>query len=310
VYHWPIKLLESGEKIGDPEGMELRRAVVKRRFREFLNFQLRMESNAKLRNLLKGVKGPSKWVNSPFGKNEESTVTARRQLLESFLQELCSKPGIFDSAEVLEFLGYGCEVAVEYVKKPGAFVGGVNRLDKMLARTVSGMFQTLRTALPNFDHQDSSGSCPSDKSSSVSSSFVPDHHHSSSATIDGEHCAPKGILQNFQNRILTNNNNSNNVIPEVPFHSNYNFECSAREGVDRVESHVEHFIDRETEDSSENDRKHRESFSCKVKRRNVTAAGRLVVDLPVLATPPTDLDLYGRLGTCKFYLLADRSNRS
>lgn len=136
VYHWPIKVLESGEKVGDPNGMELRRAVVKRRFREFLNFQLRLEANPKLRPALRGVKGPSKWVNSPFGKNEESTVTARRHLLETFLQELCSKPGVCESAEVLEFLGYGCEVAVEYVKRPSV-IGVNNRFDKVCARKIS-----------------------------------------------------------------------------------------------------------------------------------------------------------------------------
>ena len=51
--------------------------------------------------------------------------------MEAWLQELCGKPGVCDSAEVLEFLGYGCEVAVEYVKKPAPVVVGANRLDKV-----------------------------------------------------------------------------------------------------------------------------------------------------------------------------------
>ncbi|CAG0918917.1 unnamed protein product [Notodromas monacha] len=244
VYHWPIKVLESGEKIGDPEGMELRRAVVKRRFREFLNFQLRLESNPRLKHALRGLKGPSKWVNSPFGKNEESTVTARRQLLENFLQELCTKPGVCNSSEVLEFLGYGCEIAVEYVKRPS--VVPANRLDKVLARTVSGMFQSIRTALPNFDSQDS----PIGSSSSGSTFMLgqenkflesipsPISNGAPYSYSEFMECAESSGDAKMTAPLFA----ANNGVDQQGFVSSYNFDCMAREGVDRVESHLDYYL--------------------------------------------------------------------
>ncbi|RXG56786.1 Sorting nexin-19 [Armadillidium vulgare] len=135
--------------------MVLQTNIVKRRFREFLSLQSALEEDPLLRASMKGVKGPNKWLNLPFSKLDSATISSRRQFLEKYLQALIQRSPINTSAQLKDFLAYGSDSSISFVKKPLEI--NIPRLDKLLARTVSGVsgvFHSIKTALPNFDSAD------------------------------------------------------------------------------------------------------------------------------------------------------------
>lgn len=92
----------------DETQLVLQTTIVKRRFQEFINLQTRLEENPNLRQHLKGIKGPAKWLNLPFGtKTDEATTASRKIVLEKFLQLLCDRVEIASSPALHEFLAYG-----------------------------------------------------------------------------------------------------------------------------------------------------------------------------------------------------------
>ncbi|KAK3891329.1 hypothetical protein Pcinc_004773 [Petrolisthes cinctipes] len=135
--------------------MVLQTNCVKRRFREFLRLHSSLEEDPKLRTAMKGVKGPNKWLNLPFSKLDSTTIATRKQFLEKYLQSVIQRPEVNISTPVKEFLAYGLDSSVSFVKKPLELQ--VPRLDKLLAKTVSGVFHSLKTALPSFELSDSQG---------------------------------------------------------------------------------------------------------------------------------------------------------
>ncbi|XP_068228338.1 uncharacterized protein [Palaemon carinicauda] len=132
--------------------MVLQTNCVKRRFREFLNLHSALEEESKLRSAMKGVKGPNKWLNLPFSKLDSTTIATRKQFLEKYLQSVIQRPELNISTPVKEFLAYGLDSSVSFVKKPLEL--HVPRLDKLLAKTVSGVFHSIKTALPSFESSD------------------------------------------------------------------------------------------------------------------------------------------------------------
>ncbi|KAF8784504.1 Sorting nexin-19 like protein [Argiope bruennichi] len=120
---------------------------IKRRFREFVALQSKLEDNPSLKVHLKGIKGPSKWLVLPFSNLDKRNIAERRIFLENYLRELCSSPAISQSSELQEFLAYGGGDRMTFVRK--ATDASVPRLDKMLVRGVKGAFDIFRTALPN-----------------------------------------------------------------------------------------------------------------------------------------------------------------
>ncbi|XP_035209756.1 uncharacterized protein LOC118184218 isoform X2 [Stegodyphus dumicola] len=120
---------------------------IKRRFREFLALQSRLEDNPSLKSYLKGIKGPSKWLALPFSNLDKKNITERKSFLESYLKELCSQGPIAQSSELQEFLAYGGDARIAFAKKATDI--GVPRIDKMLVRGVKGAIDMFRTALPN-----------------------------------------------------------------------------------------------------------------------------------------------------------------
>ena len=92
---------------------------MKRRFKEFLNLQMRFEDNPKLSKVVKAVKGPNKWLSLPFTKQNEQSVELRRVFFEKWLENLCCHTEIVLSKEFKEFLAYGDDGSVAYVRKPG-----------------------------------------------------------------------------------------------------------------------------------------------------------------------------------------------
>nr|XP_027210457.1 uncharacterized protein LOC113803843 [Penaeus vannamei] len=143
------------EPLAVPEPrMVLQTNCVKRRFREFLTLHAALEEDSRLRTAMKGVKGPNKWLNLPFSKLDSTTIATRKQFLEKYLQSVIQRPEVNISTPVKEFLAYGSDSSVSFVKKPLEL--HVPRLDKLLAKTVSGVFHSLKTALPSFESSDTS----------------------------------------------------------------------------------------------------------------------------------------------------------
>nr|XP_019569533.1 PREDICTED: sorting nexin-19 [Rhinolophus sinicus] len=121
--------------------------TVNRRYREFLNLQTRLEEKSDLRKFIKNVKGPKKlFPDLPFGNMDSDRVEARKNLLESFLKQLCAIPEIANSEEVQEFLALNTDARIAFVKKP--FM--VSRIDKMV---VNAIVDTLKTAFPRSEPQ-------------------------------------------------------------------------------------------------------------------------------------------------------------
>ncbi len=60
--------------------------VVKRRFKEFVALQKKLEENNLYRSFLKNVKGPSKFINLSIGNMEEIVIEKRRKKLDHFLK--------------------------------------------------------------------------------------------------------------------------------------------------------------------------------------------------------------------------------
>ncbi|XP_067122831.1 sorting nexin-19-like isoform X1 [Centruroides vittatus] len=127
--------------------------TVKRRFREFLALQGRLEENSKLKKYMKKIKGPNKWLGSLLFPMDKKTVEERRQFLEKYLQELCSCKAIAASSELQEFLAYGGDASIAYVRRIAENIG-VPRIDKMLYKGVMGAIDLIKTALPATGPQD------------------------------------------------------------------------------------------------------------------------------------------------------------
>ncbi|GFS72010.1 sorting nexin-19 [Nephila pilipes] len=120
---------------------------IKRRFREFVALQSKLEDNPSLKAHLKGIKGPSKWLVLPFSNLDKKYIAERKIFLENYLKELCNSPAISQSSELQEFLAYGGGERMSFVRK--ATDASVPRIDKMLVRGVRGAIDIFRTALPN-----------------------------------------------------------------------------------------------------------------------------------------------------------------
>jgi hypothetical protein len=95
----------------------VKRREVKRKFKEFLNLQLRLEDHPNLRGVIKGIKGPNKWLNLPFAKHSEQNLEIRRVFFEKWLDSLCSHPVVAMSKELKDFLAYCDDGSVPYPAK-------------------------------------------------------------------------------------------------------------------------------------------------------------------------------------------------
>ncbi|RWS22929.1 sorting nexin-19-like protein, partial [Leptotrombidium deliense] len=134
-----------------------RRITVKRRFREFTTLQSRLESNQNFKDLLKGVKEPSKLkretqnlLDIAFGKFklDRKMVEYRRKSLEQYMIFLCSRETIAHSTELQQFLGYGSDSRYAYVKSSQSILLPL-RLDKVLTKSVKGAIKFIKVAMPD-----------------------------------------------------------------------------------------------------------------------------------------------------------------
>ena len=60
--------------------------VVKRRYKEFVDLQSKLEENAELKSFLKSINGPSKFLNIPIYNMDEDIVERRRKKLNDYLK--------------------------------------------------------------------------------------------------------------------------------------------------------------------------------------------------------------------------------
>ncbi|XP_076457272.1 uncharacterized protein LOC143291305 [Babylonia areolata] len=124
----------------------MKTGTAKRRYREFVNLMSRLEDNPAYKRLLKDVKGPKRWLTLPFKNMDKESVASRQKALELFLKSLIEVEAVCNGPEMREFLAYEGDSHIAFVKKPSEI--NVPRIDKMLARTVSGVFDKLKS-LPN-----------------------------------------------------------------------------------------------------------------------------------------------------------------
>ncbi|KAI1290192.1 Sorting nexin-19 [Halotydeus destructor] len=128
-----------------------REMLVKRRFRECVALQNRLEENVELKKYLKRVKRPSKLRVTPntiFGGAtlERDTIARRKLFLETFLTDLSNREPIANSKEMRTFMAYGSDARIAYVKTTASSLP--LRIDKVFMEGVSGVANFVRKALP------------------------------------------------------------------------------------------------------------------------------------------------------------------
>ncbi|XP_067664484.1 sorting nexin-19-like [Haliotis asinina] len=121
----------------------MKSGAVKRRFREFVNLQARLDAKDNYKKLLRDTKGPSRWNTLPFKNMDKDNVESRRVFLEKFLKSLIQIEAVCNGPELREFLAYEGDGHIAFVKKAREI--SVPRLDKMFVKTASVVFDKLKS---------------------------------------------------------------------------------------------------------------------------------------------------------------------
>lgn len=141
-----------------PTGRSFRkRMMIKRRFREFVILQLRLEENPKIRPYMKNIPKPTKLkaaTQNIFSlpgitniKLDQSTIKLRQRFLERFLIALNNSPFIANSYEFKEFFSYSVASPAISISKSKSLILQVN-LNKVLVDSVRSAFSIIRSTLP------------------------------------------------------------------------------------------------------------------------------------------------------------------
>lgn len=143
--------------------------TIKRRFREFVLLQLRLEENPKIRPYMKNIPKPTKLkaatqnIFSLPGINniklDQSTIKLRQRFLERFLIALNSSPFIANSYEFKEFFSYNVNPAG--TSKSKSTILQVN-LNKVFVDSVRSAFSIIRSTLPGDDYHSLNSNSKSD----------------------------------------------------------------------------------------------------------------------------------------------------
>ena len=139
-----------------------RSMTIKRRFREFVILQLRLEENPKIRPYMKNIPKPTKLkaaTQNIFSlpgltniKLDQSTIKLRQRFLERFLIALNSSPFIANSYEFKEFFSYNVHSAGINISKSKSLILQVN-LNKVFVDSVRSALSIIRSTLPGDDYQ-------------------------------------------------------------------------------------------------------------------------------------------------------------
>lgn len=95
----------SSNKAAQPNSKAVYTRVLKRRFKEFVALQKKLEENHLYQSFLKSIKGPSKFINLSIGNMEELVIEKRRKKLNEYLKKLIRIPQLVNSQELCLFLG-------------------------------------------------------------------------------------------------------------------------------------------------------------------------------------------------------------
>ncbi|ELU11967.1 hypothetical protein CAPTEDRAFT_216775 [Capitella teleta] len=125
------------------ESWVLQPLKVMRRYREFVTLHDRLEEHPKYGHHMKDIKGPRRWHALPFRSLNDSMIERRRIFLDGYLKALIKKEEIGKSLALRDFLAYEGDANIAFVKKANE----VPRIDKILIRTVSGVFKHLSQGL-------------------------------------------------------------------------------------------------------------------------------------------------------------------
>ncbi|BFZ21063.1 hypothetical protein BsWGS_24102 [Bradybaena similaris] len=132
----------------------IRTGNVRRRYREFLSLQSRLESHSGYKKYLKNMKAPKRWPTIPFKSIDKETVETRRLFLERYLKDLIEIEAICNGPDLREFLAYEGDSHIAFVKKSPDIT--VPRFDKMMMRGLSEVVDRIK-ALPNIPQEVMSG---------------------------------------------------------------------------------------------------------------------------------------------------------
>lgn len=135
-----------------------KRITIKRRFREFVLLQLRLEENPKVRPYLKNIPKPTKLkaaTQNIFSipgitniKLDQSTIKLRQRFLERFLLALNNSPFIANSFEFKEFFSYNIDpTTLVNISKSKSLILQVN-LNKVFVETLRSALAIIRASLP------------------------------------------------------------------------------------------------------------------------------------------------------------------
>lgn len=134
-----------------------KKMTIKRRFREFVILQLRLEENPKIRPYLKNIPKPTKLkaaTQNIFSlpgitniKLDQSTIKLRQRFLERFLNAINNSPFIANSYEFKEFFSYNINHGPANMSKSKSLILQVN-LNKVFVDSVRSAFSLLKASLP------------------------------------------------------------------------------------------------------------------------------------------------------------------
>lgn len=121
----------------------LRTTTVKRSFQEFLLLQSQLEESPLWRPHLSGIKMPNAWLSLSFSN---APSNQRRLLLERYLQQVSAHAVLGFCPELRHFMAYGEDGFQMFGLSP--FNNKQKRFGN-LGKTFTGVFNSLRDALPS-----------------------------------------------------------------------------------------------------------------------------------------------------------------
>jgi hypothetical protein len=78
--------LDKSNNKAQPNSKAVYTKVLKRRFKEFVSLQKKLEENHLYQSFLKNIKGPSKIINLSIGNMEDVVIEKRRKKLNEYLK--------------------------------------------------------------------------------------------------------------------------------------------------------------------------------------------------------------------------------
>ncbi|PFX34399.1 uncharacterized protein LOC111325244 [Stylophora pistillata] len=131
--------------------------VINRRYREFMELHNRL-TGGNLSVYMKDILKPNRKYNLPFGRLDPHVVEGRRELLQHYLWSLIFKPALRSSEDLKQFLGVMGGEQISFIKPSVAQIVSqsvhVPRVDKMLSRQMTKVFDSIKTAFDSVEEEE------------------------------------------------------------------------------------------------------------------------------------------------------------